>query len=82
MGSRRHAGHVLAPAEFRGRARRPRDAPFAEKPHAVLQVVDAKNLERMLAFTLQLREAGLPLILVLNIMDEAEKRGIRLTSRG
>ena len=26
---------------------------FAEKPNAVLQVVDAKNLERMLAFTLQ-----------------------------
>ena len=51
---------------------------FAEKPNAVLQVVDAKNLERMLAFTLQLREAGLPLILVLNIMDEAEKRGIQI----
>jgi ferrous iron transport protein B len=49
---------------------------FAEKPRAVLQVVDAKNLERMLAFTLQLREARLPLILVLNVMDEAEKRGI------
>jgi ferrous iron transport protein B len=51
---------------------------FAEKPRVVLQVVDAKNLERMLSFTLQLREAGLPLILVLNIMDEAEKRGIRI----
>ncbi len=51
---------------------------FTEKPQAVLQVVDAKNLERMLAFTLQLREAGLPLILVLNIMDEAEKRGIQI----
>ena len=51
---------------------------FAEKPRAVLQVVDAKNLERMLSFTLQLREAGLPLILVLNVMDEAEKRGIRI----
>ncbi len=44
----------------------------------VLHVVDAKNLERMLALTLQLLEAGLPLILVLNVMDEAEERGIRI----
>ncbi|WAC08996.1 MAG: 50S ribosome-binding GTPase [Thermodesulfobacteriota bacterium] len=44
----------------------------------VLHVVDAKNLERMLAFTLQLIEAGLPVILVLNIMDEAQKAGIKI----
>jgi len=44
----------------------------------VLHVVDAKNLERMLSFTLQLIEAGLPVILVLNIMDEAQKAGIKI----
>jgi len=49
-----------------------------DKPRAVLQVVDAKNLERMLSFTLQLCEAELPLILVLNMMDEAEERGIQI----
>jgi len=49
-----------------------------ERPDIVLHVVDAKNLERMLAFTLQLIEAGLPVILVLNIMDEAEKSGIKI----
>lgn len=48
------------------------------RPHIVLHVVDAKNLERMLTFTLQLIEAGLPVILVLNIMDEAEKAGIKI----
>ena len=32
----------------------------------------------MLSFTLQLLEAGLPLILVLNMMDEAEERGIEI----
>lgn len=49
-----------------------------EKPDVVLHVVDAKNLERMLPLTLQLLEAGLPLILVLNIMDEAEKAGMEI----
>ncbi len=42
----------------------------------VLQVVDAKNLTRMLPLTLQLLEAGFQVILVLNMMDEAEKWGI------
>lgn len=49
-----------------------------ERPDVILHVVDAKNLERMLSFTLQLIEAGLPVILVLNIMDEAEKIGIQI----
>ena len=47
-----------------------------ERPDIVIHVVDAKNLERMLSLTLQLKEASLPLILVLNIMDEAKKEGI------
>lgn len=49
-----------------------------EKPEVVLQLVDAKNLERMLPLTLQLIEAGLSLILVLNMIDEAEKLGITI----
>lgn len=49
-----------------------------ENPDLVLHVVDAKNLARMLTLTLQLLEAGLPLILVVNILDEAEKLGLRL----
>ena len=48
-----------------------------EKPDLILHVVDAKNLERMLPFTMQLLETGLPLLLVLNIIDEAEKLGIQ-----
>ncbi len=48
-----------------------------EKPDMVLHVVDAKNLERMLPLTLQLLETGLPVILVLNIIDEAERLGIQ-----
>lgn len=49
-----------------------------EHPEAVIHVVDAKNLQRMLPLTLQLIEADLPVILVLNMMDEAEKLGIEI----
>jgi ferrous iron transport protein B len=47
-----------------------------EKPDVVLHVLDARNLERMLAMTVQLIEAGLPVVLVVNIMDEAERLGL------
>lgn len=47
-----------------------------ESPDVVLHVLDARNLERMLAMTIQLIEAGLPVILVVNIMDEAERMGL------
>ncbi len=48
---------------------------LVEKPDIVLHVVDAKNLERMLPLTLQLLEAGMPVILTVNMMDEAERIG-------
>jgi ferrous iron transport protein B len=52
-----------------------------EKPDIVIHVIDAKNLERMLSLTLQLIEAALPTILVLNIMDEAQKEGIAIDTK-
>lgn len=52
-----------------------------EKPDIVIHIVDAKNLERMLPLTLQLIEAGLPVVLVLNIIDEAEKIGMKINLR-
>ena len=52
-----------------------------ERPDIVIQVVDAKNLERMLSLTLQLIEASTPLILVLNIMDEAQKEGVLIDTK-
>jgi len=51
---------------------------LTERPVAIVQVVDAKNLSRMLPLTLQLIEANLPVILDLNIMDEAEELGIAI----
>lgn len=52
-----------------------------EKPDIVIHVIDAKNLERMLPLTLQLIEASLPTILVLNIMDEAQKEGVTIDTK-
>jgi ferrous iron transport protein B len=49
-----------------------------ESPDLVIHVLDARNLERMLAMTLQLIEAGLPVVLVVNIMDEAERMGLSI----
>jgi len=50
----------------------------SEGPCAILHVVDTKNLERMLPLTLQLLEAGLSVILVLNIIDEARNLGMEI----
>ena len=52
------------------------------RPDLVIHVVDAKNLSRMLPLTLELLEAGLPLILDLNVMDEAEELGISIDTAG
>ncbi len=44
----------------------------------VIQVADAKNLPRALIVSLQLAEAGIPFVLVLNMMDEAADRGLHI----
>ncbi len=44
----------------------------------VLNIVDASNLERHLYLTLQMREMGIPVLLVLNMMDVAKARGISI----
>ncbi len=49
-----------------------------ERPDVVVHVADTKNLERMLPLTVQLMEAGFSVVLVLNMMDEAEKAGLRV----
>ncbi len=44
----------------------------------VIQVVDSKNLWRGLFVTVQLVEMGLPVVIALNMYDEAGERGIRI----
>jgi ferrous iron transport protein B len=55
-----------------------RETVLAERARAVVHVVDAKNLQRMLCLTVQLAEARLPLVLALNMWDEAAELGIRI----
>jgi ferrous iron transport protein B len=47
----------------------------------LVHVVDAKNLARMLPLTLQLTELGRPLVLAVNMMDEADRLGVRIDFR-
>jgi len=49
-----------------------------QKPEFVINIIDAVNLERNLMFTLQLLELECPVILVLNMMDLARKKGIAI----
>lgn len=49
-----------------------------QDPACILHVVDAKNIDRMLPLTFQLLETGHPIILVLNLFDELEERGMHL----
>ncbi len=53
-----------------------------ERPDLVVQVADAKNLRRTLLITSQLVEFDAPMVLVLNMIDEAEDRGIEIDSQG
>jgi ferrous iron transport protein B len=55
-----------------------RDILLSETNFSVINVLDAKNLRRGLLIALQLMEMGLPLVLVLNMMDEAKSRGIEI----
>lgn len=48
----------------------------------IINVVDATNLERNLFLTLELLESKKPLILVLNMWDEAEQSGIDIDAKG
>ena len=44
----------------------------------VVQVADARNLRRALMLTSQLADVGLPMVLVLNMADEARARGVAI----
>ena len=49
-----------------------------EKPDALLNMVDASNLERNLYLTTQLLETGIPMVIALNMMDLVNKRGDKI----
>src|SRR4030067_416280 len=53
-----------------------RDILMNEPGSVVLQVCDAKNMRRSLMITIQLAEMGVPLVLAVNMADEARYRGV------
>ncbi len=59
-----------------------RDYLVQEKPDLVINVVDATNLERNLYLTVQLLELGIPVVMALNVVDEAEAKGYRIDFAG
>ncbi len=51
-----------------------------ERPDSVIDVLNAGTLERNLYLAVQLMELGAPVILALNMMDEARRQGLRIDS--
>ena len=51
---------------------------LSQKPDFVVNIIDSTNLERNLIFTLQLLELECPIILVLNMVDLAKKKGVTI----
>ena len=52
-------------------------APFAP-PNLIVQVVDATRLESHLELTLELSQLGRPMVMALNMMDEASEKGLNI----
>ncbi|MHA1859982.1 MAG: ferrous iron transport protein B [Candidatus Asgardarchaeia archaeon] len=55
-----------------------RDAIYSEEDAVIIVIADATNLERSLFLTLSLIELNLPLVVAVNLIDEAKKLGIEI----
>ncbi len=55
-------------------------APYAP-PDVIIQIIDATALERHLELTLELTLLGRPMVVALNMMDEAWKKGLHINAR-
>jgi ferrous iron transport protein B len=51
-----------------------------ERPDAILNIIDATNLERNLFLTTQLTEMGIPVVIALNMMDIIRKNGDKINT--
>lgn len=51
---------------------------FGEKPDLIIDIIDASILGRSLELTQELIELGYPMIIALNMIDLAEKKGIKI----
>ena len=55
-----------------------RDFLLNDRPDAVINIVDASNLERNLYLTTQILEVGIPTVIALNMMDVVSKEGTKI----
>ncbi|WP_455781351.1 ferrous iron transport protein B [Megamonas funiformis] len=51
-----------------------------EKPDIIVDVIDSSNIERNLFLCLQLLERRIPVLVDLNMMDEANRKGIKIST--
>jgi len=51
---------------------------IAERPDAILNIIDGTNLERNLYLTTQLTELGIPVVIAINMMDIVKKNGDKI----
>ncbi len=52
----------------------------SERPDIVVDVIDSANIDRNLFFCLQLLERRIPVLLDLNMQDEAQKKGVEIST--
>lgn len=52
-----------------------RDYIIKEKPQAIINIIDGTNIERNLYLSVQLVELGIPMVLVINMMDDVKAQG-------
>ncbi len=66
---------VYSLTEYSPEERAALDCLINERPDVIINVTDATDLRRNLYLTTQLTELGIPMVIALNMMDEAEKNG-------
>jgi len=59
-----------------------RDYLVHERPDLILNVVDSTNLERNLYLSVQMLELGIPVVMALNMSDEAREKGYLIDVQG
>ncbi len=58
------------------------DKDHSQHPDTIIVVADASNLKRNLLLFTQIRDLNIPMVLVLNMMDVAERRQLKVDLRG
>lgn len=90
VGTFEHGGRKLEIVDLPGTysldARSPEEKVVVEflasrSSDVIVNVLDASNLERNLFLTLQLLEYNIPTILTLNMMDEADAKGVHIDAK-